>query len=69
MAERVLVEARHAGLLQVVLTVSEGNGPAERLYRSCGFATFGREPRAVIVGGCAIAKLHMICILDGFGDG
>ncbi|MGW0809907.1 GNAT family N-acetyltransferase [Nonomuraea sp. NPDC002799] len=52
------------GLVQVGLTVSEGNLPAERLYRSCGFQTWGREPRAVIIDGTAIAKLHMVRMLD-----
>ncbi|GAA4586748.1 GNAT family N-acetyltransferase [Planotetraspora phitsanulokensis] len=52
------------GLVQVGLTVSEGNLPAERLYRSCGFEVWGREPRAVLVDGTVIAKLHMIRMLD-----
>ena len=61
---RVIDHARAVGVLQVTLTVSEGNAPAEQLYRSCGFEVWGREPRAVIVGGRAIAKLHMACTLD-----
>lgn len=48
------------GLRQVVLTVSEGNVAAERLYRSCGFEQWGREPAAVVVDGLPVAKLHMI---------
>ncbi|WP_202638014.1 GNAT family N-acetyltransferase [Bailinhaonella thermotolerans] len=51
------------GLTQVALTVSEGNTRAERLYRSCGFETWGREPRAVLVDGRPIAKLHMLRLL------
>jgi RimJ/RimL family protein N-acetyltransferase len=51
------------GLLQVGLTVSEGNLPAERLYRSCGFEVWGREPQANIVAGQPVAKLHMIRML------
>jgi ribosomal protein S18 acetylase RimI-like enzyme len=53
------------GVVQVGLTVSEGNLPGERLYRGCGFQVWGREPRAVIVGGAPIAKLHMVRMLDG----
>jgi RimJ/RimL family protein N-acetyltransferase len=52
------------GLVQVVLTVSEGNQPTERLYRSCEFEVWGREPRAVIVDGHPVAKLHMVRMLD-----
>jgi RimJ/RimL family protein N-acetyltransferase len=48
------------GLLQVGLTVSEGNRPAERLYQSCGFEVWGREPRAIVVAGEPVAKLHMV---------
>lgn len=52
------------GLLQLVLTVSEGNAAAEALYRRCGFTVFGREPRALLVDGTAVAKLHMVLMLD-----
>ncbi|WP_433013214.1 GNAT family N-acetyltransferase [Kribbella sp. CA-294648] len=48
------------GLRQIVLTVSEGNVAAERLYRSCGFEQWGREPAAVMVDGLPVAKLHLI---------
>jgi RimJ/RimL family protein N-acetyltransferase len=60
----VLDLAADLGVFQVGLTVSEGNLPAERLYRSCGFTIWGREPRAVIVAGRPIAKLHMVRVLD-----
>ena len=67
LVEALLGEARKIqGVTQVVLTVSEGNSVAERLYRSCGFREFGREPRAVIVDGVAIIKIHMVCMLDGY---
>jgi RimJ/RimL family protein N-acetyltransferase len=48
------------GLQQIVLTVSEGNMAAERLYRACGFEQWGREPAAVVVDGQPVAKLHLI---------
>ncbi|MET8545387.1 GNAT family N-acetyltransferase [Kitasatospora sp. NPDC004799] len=51
-------------LRQVLLTVSEGNEPALRLYTACGFEVWGREPRAVLVDGRAVAKLHMVRLLD-----
>jgi GNAT superfamily N-acetyltransferase len=60
----ILQEAKHRGLQQVVLTYSEGNGAAERLYTRHGFVAFGCEPRAVIVQGQDVAKVHMICMLD-----
>ncbi|WP_020390648.1 hypothetical protein [Kribbella catacumbae] len=37
-----------------------GNAAAERLYRSCGFEQWGREPAAVMVDGQPVAKLHLI---------
>lgn len=62
---RLLAEARAIpGLLQVLLTVSEGNAAAETLYAAQGFTVFGREPRALVVDGEAVAKLHMIHLLD-----
>lgn len=63
---RLVAEARAVpGLLQIHLTVSEGNRAAERLYAARGFSVFGREPRAVIADGVAVAKLHMVLMLDG----
>ncbi|MFF2750512.1 GNAT family N-acetyltransferase [Kitasatospora sp. NPDC058048] len=56
---------RDGRLRQVLLTVSEGNEPALRLYTACGFEVWGREPRAVLVDGRAVAKLHMVRLLDG----
>ncbi|MBN9531550.1 MAG: hypothetical protein J0H82_35460 [Alphaproteobacteria bacterium] len=50
--------------MQVILSVSAGNEAAERLYRGCGFEVYGREPRAVMMDGLAIAKLYMILMLD-----
>ena len=63
---RLVAEARAMpGLLQIHLTVSEGNRAAERLYAAQGFAVFGREPRGIVVDGVAVAKLHMALMLDG----
>lgn len=64
LVQAVLDEARRADLLQLVLAYSAGNLPAEQLYRACGFVEFGREPRAVIVDGVAITRVHMVRMLD-----
>ncbi|MFD8707823.1 GNAT family N-acetyltransferase [Kitasatospora sp. NPDC059648] len=64
LVDRVLAVAAEDGRLrQVLLTVSEGNEPALRLYASRGFEVWGREPRAVLVDGRAVAKLHMVRLL------
>jgi ribosomal protein S18 acetylase RimI-like enzyme len=52
-------EASAAGLELLVLTVTEGDGPARRLYEGAGFRSFGIEPRAIQVDGRAYAKNHM----------
>lgn len=52
------------GLKVVQLTVTEGNGPAEALYESCGFVRFGVEPLAVVVGSEYVSKVHMWRRLD-----
>ncbi|MES2682574.1 MAG: GNAT family N-acetyltransferase [Pseudomonadota bacterium] len=47
----VLDHARsQQGVLQVQLTVTEGNATAIRLYERCGFASYGVEPMAVRLG-------------------
>ncbi|MEV7026434.1 GNAT family N-acetyltransferase [Kitasatospora sp. NPDC093558] len=67
LVERTLELAATEGeLRQVLLTVSEGNVAATRLYTSCGFEVWGREPRAVLVGGRAATKLHMVRFLDSY---
>ena len=62
---RALVEAALAlararvGVLQVNLTVSEGNRQAQALYERCGFVVFGVEPLAIAAGTAFVAKIHM----------
>ncbi len=66
LVSRLVAEARAIpGLLQIHLTLSEGNDAATRLYSAQGFAVFGREARGIIVEGVALAKLHMALMLDG----
>lgn len=55
----LLHEARASGLELLVLTVTEGNDGAARLYERVGFKSFGIEPRAILVDGRAYAKNHM----------
>ncbi len=57
-AALALARARD-GVLQVNLTVSEGNAAAQSLYERCGFVVFGVEPRAIAVGASFVAKIHM----------
>lgn len=55
----LLLHARAIGLSDLVLTVTEGNASAMRLYQEAGFAAFGTEPRAIVVQGLPHAKVHM----------
>ena len=66
LVERLVAEARAVpGVLQIHLTVSEGNRAVERLYAAWGFSVFGREARGIVVDGVPVAKLHMALMLDG----
>jgi ribosomal protein S18 acetylase RimI-like enzyme len=57
--EALLADVRRSGLTDLVLTVSEGNDAALRLYRKAGFVAFGTEPRAIRVGDRHVGKIHM----------
>ena len=52
--------AEDTTLQQLVLTVTEGNESAIRLYRSANFSVFATEPNAIRVDGTGYAKVHMI---------
>jgi ribosomal protein S18 acetylase RimI-like enzyme len=56
----LLAQARAEGLQSLVLTVTDGNDGAVRLYERCGFRSFGIEPRAIKVGPTYHAKNHMV---------
>lgn len=47
-------------LLQLDLTVTEGNAAAQALYDSLGFTVYGVLPSAVRVEGRDYAKVHMV---------
>ncbi len=66
LVQAVLDYARSpVGVRQVVLTVTQGNTSAERLYAGCGFRVFGVEPDAVALGTGFVSKVHMWCPLEG----
>lgn len=48
--ESVIQEARNDGLHALLLVVTVGNEPAERLYRSLGFRQYGIEADAMRIG-------------------
>ncbi len=50
-------------LEQLVLTVTATNAGAIALYRAKGFASFGREPRAIQVDGDYFDKEHLVLFL------
>jgi ribosomal protein S18 acetylase RimI-like enzyme len=70
-AGRALLEAliayaqgrKHVQML--TLTVTEGNEPALRLYRSFGFQAFGVEPMAILTPEGFRGKVHMWLPLRG----
>lgn len=57
--QAVIADAIALGITDLVLTVTEGNGPALGLYLRAGFRVFGTEPRAICVEGRHLAKVHM----------
>jgi ribosomal protein S18 acetylase RimI-like enzyme len=63
LVDALLAQARADGLELVVLTVTEGNARALRLYERCGFRSFGVEPHAIKVDARAYAKNHMALLL------
>jgi ribosomal protein S18 acetylase RimI-like enzyme len=57
--EALLQDARACGLELLVLTVTEGDSSAVRLYQRSGFRSYGIEPHAIKVDGRPYAKNHM----------
>ena len=47
-------------LMQLDLTVTEGNDHARRLYERFGFEAWGVYPNAVLVGEAFAGKVHMV---------
>jgi ribosomal protein S18 acetylase RimI-like enzyme len=59
--------SRLSGLEQILLSVAATQTAAVELYRSLGFQSFGREPRALKVGGRHIDEEYMVLFLDVSG--
>jgi ribosomal protein S18 acetylase RimI-like enzyme len=57
--DALIAHARLNGVESLVLTVTEGNERARRLYEGAGFRSFGVEPDAIRVAGRPHAKNHM----------
>lgn len=57
--ETLIAHARGAGIQSLVLTVTDGNPAAIRLYERAGFRSFGVEPDAIRIDGRSYAKNHM----------
>jgi len=68
LAHAIDAARREAGLTQLVLTVTDTNAAAVRLYERAGFRSFGVEPRAIRVGDEYLPKNHMILLLDPAGS-
>ncbi len=65
LVRKLIKEARAIpGLTQITFSMTKGNASAERLYRSCGFETYGCEPRATFIAGTYHDKLLMALRLD-----
>jgi ribosomal protein S18 acetylase RimI-like enzyme len=60
LVQAALAAARSRPEVRVVtLTVTEGNAPAVRLYKRCGFRQFGVEPMAIATPEGYKSKVHM----------
>lgn len=46
-------------MLALNLTLTEGNEPALRLYRSVGFVSWGTQPQAIRTDSGLKGKVHM----------
>ena len=65
LVEAALDHARmRPGSVVVQLTLTGGNDTAQRLYESCGFATYGIEPMGLFSDGVFRSKVHMWRRLD-----
>ena len=61
LVDAVAGAAREAGASSLLLHVTEGNLPAERLYRRCGFIPTGR--RQPLPHAPQLAEVEMVLLL------
>ena len=61
--DRLITEARVAGLRMLTLSVTAGNEAARRLYRRLGFVTYGTEPGSLMVDGVLWDEELMMLVL------
>ena len=64
LSERMIDEARKAGLFILTLSVTVGNEAAWRLYLSAGFVPYGIESRSLMVGSDYLDSEMMALLLD-----
>jgi ribosomal protein S18 acetylase RimI-like enzyme len=57
------------GVEQILISVATTQAAAAKLYRSLGFETYGREPRALKVGGRYIDEELMLLRFDKSASG
>jgi len=69
MLQMLLLRARHIeGLKQILLSVAATQTAAAHLYRSLGFVSYGREPRALRIADQWIDEDYMVLMLDRPGS-
>jgi ribosomal protein S18 acetylase RimI-like enzyme len=60
----LIQHATTLGLASLVLSVTRGNGSAERFYRGFGFRSYGIQPRALCVDGVYYDADQMVLDLN-----
>ena len=61
--EAAIAQARQE-VSQLLTSVSVGNAPAERLYESLGFRTWGLQPRAFKADGRFVDEIELLLVFD-----
>ncbi len=65
--EAAIAQARDE-VAQLLTSVSVGNAPAERLYESLGFRTWGLQPRAFKADGRYVDEIELLLVFDEAPD-